>query len=184
MNAQLNEIKTWYSNGEVFAYPTEAVFGLGCDPLNRKAVFTLLGLKNRAVEKGLILVASEFSQIEPYVLLDQLSLEAQQTILASWPGPVTWLLPKSGKTPSWISGDSTLVAVRLSAHLKVREICAHIDKPIVSTSANTAGKAPALTEQNVKMYFGDQVHIVSGELGDQDSPSRIINSLTMETLRA
>jgi len=179
----LNDIYDWYCAGEVFAYPTEAVFGLGCDPQNKKAVYTILSMKSRAVEKGMILIASDFAQIKPYVLFDKLPLSSKQTILASWPGPVTWLLPKSPHTPLWISGNSDMVAVRISAHPLVQEICNHIDKPIVSTSANPAGQPAALSEQQVRAYFGDQLHIVEGELGSQRSPSKIFNSLTMEAIR-
>jgi L-threonylcarbamoyladenylate synthase len=184
MTNQLNDVNAWYCDGQVFAYPTEAVFGLGCDPQNKQAVYKILRLKSRAVEKGMILIASNFTHIQPYVLFDNLSPNSQQTILASWPGPVTWLLPKSPHTPEWISGDSDMVAVRLSAHSLVRELCNHIKRPMVSTSANPAGQPPAVCAQEVKTYFGDQLHIVEGKLGSQRSPSKIFHSLTMETIRA
>jgi len=184
MTKTLSKIKQWYSTGQVFAYPTEAVFGLGCDPQNRQAVSEILRLKSRAIEKGMILIASELHHIKPYVLFDDLPISSQQTILASWPGPITWLLPKSPFTPEWISGDSPMVAVRLSAHRQVRKICDHIDKPMVSTSANPAGQPPALNAQEVRSYFGQQILVVEGELGSGQSPSKIFHSLTMETIRA
>lgn len=184
MTNQLNDANVWYRDGQVFAYPTEAVFGLGCDPQNKQAVYEILRLKSRAVEKGMILIASNFAHIQPYVLFDNLPLNSQQKILASWPGPVTWLLPKSSHTPEWISGDSDMVAVRLSAHPLVRELCNYINRPMVSTSANPAGQTPAISAQEVKAYFGDQLHIVEGKLGSQSTPSKIFHSLTMETIRA
>lgn len=184
MTNQFNDIKTWYRDGEVFAYPTEAVYGLGCDPQNEQAVNKILSLKTREVEKGMILIASGFVQIQEYVLFDKLPLTTQQTILASWPGPVTWLLPKSSYTPEWISGDSDMVAVRLSAHPLVQAICQHLQMPMVSTSANPAGQPPATSIQEVKAYFGNNLYLVEGELGKQRSPSKIFHSLTMETIRS
>lgn len=184
MTNKLNEINAWYQGGRVFAYPTEAVFGLGCDPQNEQAVDEILMLKSRELEKGMILIASDFAQIKPYVLFDALPSTSQQTILSSWPGPVTWLLPKSAYTPDWISGDSNMVAVRLSAHPLVQEICNYIERPMVSTSANPAGQPPAVSVQEVRAYFGDRLLIVEGELGCQRSPSKIFHSLTMETIRA
>lgn len=184
MTNQLNDINKWYRDGQVFAYPTEAVYGLGCDPQNERAVHKILTLKSREVEKGMILIASDFAQIEAYVLFDQLPLASQQTILASWPGPATWLLPKSTYTPDWISGDSNMVAVRVSSHPLVRDICQHLQQAMVSTSANPAGKPPALSIQEVKDYFDDKLQIVEGDLGSQGSPSKIFHSLTMETIRA
>ncbi|MFT4725078.1 MAG: L-threonylcarbamoyladenylate synthase, partial [Colwellia sp.] len=56
-----------YSQGGIIAYPTEAVFGLGCDPDNLLAIEKLLSIKNRSPEKGLILLAANYSQLLPYI---------------------------------------------------------------------------------------------------------------------
>lgn len=181
---QLQELTMWYESGHAFAYPTEAVFGLGCDPLNRDAVYTILDLKSREVEKGMILIASEFSQIAPFVLFDTLPASTQATILASWPGPVTWLLPKSKHTPDWVSGNSDMLAVRISDHPLVKIMCQHLGKAMISTSANPAGEPPAKSEQEVRDYFGGELPLFAGALGCQQSPSKIFHSLTMETIRA
>jgi tRNA threonylcarbamoyl adenosine modification protein (Sua5/YciO/YrdC/YwlC family) len=172
-----------YAAGKVFAYPTEAVFGLGCDPLNEAAVYEILSLKQRPVEKGMILIAQSLEQILPYVEFDKVSVETQQKIHASWPGPVTWLLPKSQKTPAFISGDSDVVAVRVTTHPLVREMCAAINGPLVSTSANPAAEEPARTAEQVRAYFQEQVVLIDGALGEQTSPSKIIHSKTLETIR-
>jgi tRNA threonylcarbamoyl adenosine modification protein (Sua5/YciO/YrdC/YwlC family) len=172
-----------FATGKVFAYPTEAVFGLGCDPLNESAVYKILSLKQRPIEKGMILIAQSVEQILPFVAFDKVSADTQQKILDSWPGPVTWLLPKSSKTPAFISGDSDMVAVRVTAHPLVREMCAAINGPMVSTSANPASEEPARTAQQVKIYFDEQVVLIDGALGQQTSPSKIIHSKTLETIR-
>ncbi|MFT6269277.1 MAG: tRNA threonylcarbamoyl adenosine modification protein (Sua5/YciO/YrdC/YwlC family) [Alphaproteobacteria bacterium] len=184
LQKQLQDLSTWYESGQVFAYPTEAVYGLGCDPLNKDAVYKILSLKSREVEKGMILIASDFSQIAPFVLFEHLSQHTQQEILSSWPGPVTWLLPKSPKTPDWLSGDSNMLAVRISSHPLVSQMCNHLGKPIVSTSANPAGESPAINEQELRGYFGNELRVLEGLLGNQKSPSKIFHSLTMETIRA
>lgn len=181
---QFQSLSHWYEKGEVFAYPTEAVFGLGCDPLNKDAVHKILALKNRDLEKGMILIASDFSQVAPYVKFEAIARKAQEQILSTWPGPVTWLLPKSNKTPDWLSGNSNMLAVRISNHPLVVKMCNHLGKPMVSTSANPAGKAPALNKAELQHYFGNRVCVMDGELGSQRSPSKIFHSLTMETIRA
>ncbi len=188
-NKNLSNLAEQYSDGQVFAYPTEAVFGLGCDPQNKAAVDTILQLKSRDVKKGVILIASTFAQIAPYVLFDDLPSSTQAAIMQSWPGPVTWLLPKSAYTPSWISGNSELVAVRITAHPLVRAMCNEVNQPFVSTSANPAGAEPAKTIAQLHTYFGDALNanmltLIEGELGKQTAPSKIFNSLTMETIRA
>jgi tRNA threonylcarbamoyl adenosine modification protein (Sua5/YciO/YrdC/YwlC family) len=183
MQFDIQQFRQDYAEGKVFAYPTEAVYGLGCDPLNESAVNEILRLKQRPVEKGMILIAQSIEQALPFVAFDTLELATQTTILNSWPGPVTWLLPKSAYTPSFISGDSDMVAIRVTAHPLVQQMCWAVNSPLVSTSANPATQAPAKSASQVKRYFSDQVILLDGELGEQKMPSKIINSITMETLR-
>lgn len=184
MNNKLAELKGWFTQGQVFAYPTEAVFGLGCDPQNKDAMYKILELKQREVEKGVILIASDFSQIAPYIEFDSLDDDTRQKILASWPGPVTWLMPKSDFTPNWISGDSNMVAVRITAHPLVRQMCDLVAHPIVSTSANPATLPPARNYHELSKYFGKDLRVIQGNLGKQRTPSKIYHSQTLEIIRA
>lgn len=184
MNNPLEHIKNWFVEGVVFAYPTEAVFGLGCDPQNKEAVYKILALKNRPVEKGMILIASNFEQIVPYIKFSELPASTQSKVLESWPGPVTWLLPKSDYTPDWVSGDSPMIAVRITAHPLVKAMCDKLASPMISTSANPATQEPAKSLGQVQEYFGESLPIVDGELGKQATPSKIVHSLTLETIRS
>ncbi|MGL5288697.1 MAG: Sua5/YciO/YrdC/YwlC family protein, partial [Aeromonas sp.] len=74
----------------VIAYATEAVFGLGCDPDSEVAVQRLLAIKQRPVEKGLILIAADMAQLQDYIDVSQLSGNQLAQVKASWPGPFTW----------------------------------------------------------------------------------------------
>ena len=98
-------------HGGIIAYPTEAVYGLGCDPLNAAAVLRLLTLKNRPMDKGLILIASDFQQLIPFVRTPDADI--MRRINATWPGPVTWLLPAKAETPAWLCGAHDTLAVRV-----------------------------------------------------------------------
>ncbi|GAC06283.1 Sua5/YciO/YrdC/YwlC family protein [Paraglaciecola chathamensis] len=169
--------------GKVFAYPTEAVFGLGCDPDNEQAVSKLLLLKERDVSKGLILVADNYSQLLPYVNDDAIKMTKRTEIFSSWPGPVTWLLPKAKNAPAWVTGDSEFIAVRVSAHPVIKDLCSRVNKPLISTSANTAGNPPALNSDEVKSYFSDQVALIEGSLGGSLSPSKILHGHSGQTIR-
>ena len=103
--------------GEVIAYPTEAVYGLGCDPLDAHAVLRLLALKDRPMEKGLILIASDFQQLQPFIRTpDSATLEKIQS---TWPGPVTWLLPVK---PAVILMDEPCSALDPEATMAVEEL--------------------------------------------------------------
>lgn len=169
--------------GDVIAYPTEAVWGLGCAPHNECAVDTLLALKHRPVEKGLILVAATMAQLGS--LITDLPAEQQRTLAASWPGPVTWLVPNNGSVPQWITGQHHTVAVRVSAHPLVQGLCKAFGGPVVSTSANPQGKPPALNRLTVQRYFRNKgVVTLPGTLGQQAKPSEIRDLSSGNILRA
>lgn len=172
-----------FQAGKIFAYPTEAVYGLGCDPDNEQAVMRLLSLKNRPAEKGLILVAQNYSQLLPYVDDKSIPMDKRTEILSSWPGAVTWLLPASIQAPVWITGGSSLIAVRVSNHPKIKELCALFNKPLVSTSANKSGYAPALSAEQVEQQFAGEIVLLGGELGGAGKPSAIRHGLSGQTIR-
>lgn len=168
--------------GGVLAYPTEAVYGLGCDPFDARAVQRLLLLKRRPVEKGLIVVASRPEQLAP--LLGALTPAQRAQLDASWPGPNTWVLPNRGFFPVWITGGPDRVAVRVSAHPVVQALCDAFGGPLVSTSANRAGRPPARTTLAVRLRFGAELDaIVSGDTGGAAKPTIIRDLETGRVLR-
>lgn len=168
-------------NGGVIAYPTEAVYGLGCSPWDKQAVQKLLRLKRRPANKGLIVVAAHVDQLEPLASFD--GIISMPVILATWPGPVTWVLPARKDTPVWLCGGHAGLAVRVSAHPQVRELC-EICGPLVSTSANLANTRPALTSLDVRNYFGNDLdYILPGKLGLEHGPSEIRHATSGEILR-
>ncbi len=140
-------------NHGVISYPTESVFGLGCDPLSKIAVQRILKLKQRPVEKGLIIVAGELSQLMPYIELN----DKEKKIILNEKTPTTWLVKKSKLTPSWVSGCHPKVAVRVSNHPLIKALCENINHPLISTSANPAGADPALNSQQSENYFSTHV---------------------------
>lgn len=182
-NLQLQCASRAILQGGVIAYPTEAVWGLGCDPWNQQAVTRILELKNRPIEKGVILVAASVEQIR--FLLDPLPEQLQHVAQSYWPGPVTCLLPDIKKqVPVWVRGSHSTIAVRVSEHPVVKALCEGAAMPLVSTSCNPAGWEPALNAQQVRKYFDDQLdEIVPGALGGNQKPSRIIDIVSGKQLR-
>lgn len=170
-------------HGGVIAYPTEAVLGMGCDPDNAPAVQTLLTLKKRPVEKGLILVAKTYSQLLPYVDDAKIPMGMRPEIFSSWPGPVTWLLPAAKRAPKWVTGGSDLIAVRVSQHLVVSQLCELFGKPLISTSANVTGMQPALNAEQLYKQFDKTLFLVAGALGGANKPSQIRHGITGQTMR-
>jgi L-threonylcarbamoyladenylate synthase len=169
--------------GELIAYPTEAVYGIGCDPDNEVAVLKLLALKKRPVVKGLILVAKTYSQLLPYVDDAKIPMHKRTEIFSSWPGPVTWLLPAARQTPKWITGDSDLIAVRVSQHLVISQLCELFGKPLISTSANVSGMIPAINSEQLYQQFDKTLLLVDGALGEANKPSQIRHGISGQTIR-
>lgn len=168
--------------GGVVAAPTEAVYGLSCDPWNETAVERLVALKGRAMSKGLILVAGGLYQFTS--LVQHLDRHQQETLVASWPGPVTWLVPVPPDLPEWISGGQETLALRVTAHPVMAELCRQAGKPLTSTSANLAGEPPAMTRADVERTFPDIDGIVAGDLGGATRPTEIRDLLSGEIIRA
>jgi L-threonylcarbamoyladenylate synthase len=180
VSAEVSALK----KGGLIVYPTEAVWGIGCDPRNETAVMSLLNAKQRDVEKGLILIASDYSQLLPYVDENKLTADRKEQIFSTWPGPYTWLFPAAKGAPSWITGGSELIAVRVTSHPSVVRMCNEFSGAIVSTSANITGTPTEHSLENVKQVFGEQVEVyVNEQLGGNNQASIITNSLTGEVIR-
>ena len=166
--------------GGIIAYPTEAIYGLGCDPDNESAVRRLLEIKQRPVNKGLILIAANFSQVEKYLK----PLTEQQQKLTQ-PSETTYIYPALETAPRWLTGNFNSLAVRISKHPLVREICLQFNSALVSTSANLSGDEPAKNARQVSLTLGDNIDaILDGETGDLDKPTEIRDSISGQIIRA
>jgi L-threonylcarbamoyladenylate synthase len=169
--------------GGVVAYPTEGVWGLGCDPLDPEAVARILAIKDRPLQRGLILLAADMRQLEPW--LEPVSHEVEARVSATWPGPVTWLFPARSWVPYWVHGGSELLAVRVTAHAQSAALCRAVGCPIISTSANRRGHAAARTGVQVRRWLGHEVDfILDGATGGRSGPSEVRDAVTGRSLRA
>lgn len=177
-----NCVKQLHS-GCLIAYPTEAVWGLGCDPNNVHALRGILEIKKRPIEKGLILVAADIQQFR--FLLRDLTQTELQTLSETWPGHSTWLVPHKQRVSIYVSGAHQTVAIRVSAHPIVQQLCRQFGGPIVSTSANPQGLAPASSAMRARRYFQTQdLTYAPGCVGKADAPSVIRDLKTNSIIRA
>jgi L-threonylcarbamoyladenylate synthase len=168
-------------SGGIVAYPTEAVWGLGCDPLDAAACQRLLALKQRPPDKGLILIAVRVEDLAPYIEVpDPAALARAQ---ASWPGPHTWVFPAGAAASRWITGAHPSVAVRVTAHPIAGALCAAFGGALVSTSANRSGEPPARSAEEVQAQFGSGLCVLPGPTGGLAAPNPIRDALTGQTYR-
>ncbi|WOD06065.1 L-threonylcarbamoyladenylate synthase [Marinomonas sp. GJ51-6] len=178
-----SELATILKQGGVIAYPTEAVWGLGCDPFNESAVRRILDLKSRPEYKGLILIAGAEQQLTPW--LNTLDPKIADRLISINETPTSWVVPDTSITPSWVRGEHQSVAIRLSQHKPVQALCKAFQGVLVSTSANPAGLDPAMTAEEVSAYFGNQIDaIYDAPLGGASQPSQVRDIISDTLFRA
>ncbi len=172
-------LKKVLQQGGVIAYPTEAVFGLGCDPLNETAVMRLLSLKKRPIDKGLILIADDFSQVAHF--LQPLNQQQKKHTQAS---ETTWIFPAKKEAPQWITGQFNSIAIRISKHPAVKQLCQSFGSALISTSANLSGLEPAKTSEAVIAQFDQLLDgVLDNKVGELSKPTEIRDSLSGNTIR-
>lgn len=169
------------NQGKVIAYPTEAVYGLGCNPWHENAVYSLLDIKDRPWQKGLILIAANIEQLEDFI--EPIHSALAHEIHASWPGPTTWVLPAKKGVPEYLRGEHDSIAVRVTAHHQTADLCRQFGGAIVSSSANLTGKKPAKSSREVRWNLPKIETVLSGQCGGANKPTQIRDGQTGDILR-
>ena len=178
----LNRLAKALSAGAVIAYPTDTIWGFGCDPYNAASVARILQIKQRSVDKGLILLSSRLEYCEPFIDIEP---GQREMLLSPCERPTTWLVKASADCPCWIRGNHETVAIRLTDHPLLRFLCDYLQLPLVSTSANRAGRSTARNPLQLRRQFGEQLDfIVSGYETGKGPPSEIKSLATGATLRS
>ena len=179
----LQEIVNHLKNQQVVAYPTEAVFGLGCNPNNQSAVENLLVLKQRPMSKGLILIAPSLDFLLPFMDESRLMEVHWQRLTTQYDRPTTWVVPAKTTTPKFLTGDFDSIAGRISQHRAVKLLCEQAGFALTSTSANLTGQAPCRTAQEVTQQFGTDFPVLDMLVGGAVNPSEIRDIFTNQVFR-
>ena len=153
----LNRLTRAIANGAVIGYPTDTIWGFGCDPGNEASVRRILAIKQRPVEKGLILLSSGLQYLEPYI---RVTAAQKDQLLQPVETPTTWLVQASDACPAWIRGSHPTVAIRITDHPLLRELCESLELPLVSTSANRAAEPTATSVEEMERLFGDELDFI------------------------
>ena len=184
-SAELDAAAALLRGGGVLAYPTEAVFGLGCDPHDSRAFERVFALKQRPPAQGVLLIAADFEQVERYIDLATVPEGVLRQVRSSWPGPHTWIFPRTAEVPAWVAGGHDGIALRVTAHPPAAALCRAFGGALVSTSANPHGSAPARERRTVLDYFGDALDgVFDAPLGEASRPTTIRDALTGVIIRA
>jgi L-threonylcarbamoyladenylate synthase len=174
-----------FADGGIIAYPTEAVFGLGCDPDNEQAIIRLLAIKQRSADKGLILLASDYYQLQPFIDEQNFSQNKLGEVKSRWPAALTQIMPAKKSISTLLTGGRNTIAVRITQHPEVIDLCRLTKKAIISTSANLSGQATAHSWQQVENQFANKIdYLLKGKTLGLLQPTTIIDALTGKVLRA
>lgn len=162
--------------GGVIVYPTETVYGIGCDPWNRAAVERVLAMKRRPRTAMLLLADSRRMVEDRFGMLDPLSALLAD---AFWPGPLTLVIKSSVECPDYLIGPTGGVAVRVTAHPLCTEIIREFGGPIVSTSANLSGEPPVAAFKDACELFGGEADmILESREPATGTPSTIVDTMS------
>ena len=164
--------------GGVIVYPTETVYGLGCDPMNIDAITYINHLKQRESGKGLILIAHKLALFDDYIAVLSASQKKQ---LSQTDEPTSWIVKAKDSLPDWLTNSQRTVAIRITQHPVVSELCQQLGHPIVSTSANPRGKKTCRNALQAHKYFHDKVDAIlidDNHLSGQASSIKRLDNLS------
>jgi len=146
------------TSGEIIAFPTETVYGLGADGLNPTAVARIFEAKNRPSFNPLILHIAELNQL--YDLVECNSKKVKKLVETFWPGPLTLVLPKKEIVPDIVTAGNSTVAIRMPKHPVALKLIEISGKPIAAPSANTFGFLSPTTAKHVQKQLGNKIDII------------------------
>lgn len=146
-------IKKILEQGGLIAYPTETVYGLGCDPFQKKAVEKIFKLKGREHSPLMLIPDREWL----HQLVEDIPSHATELMEKFWPGPLTVALKASQDVPIWLRHTNGTVAFRISSHRWVQEFLSFYNRPLLSTSANRSGQNPLKDMESIKKVFSDEI---------------------------
>jgi len=145
-------------SGGVVAFPTETYYGLAVDPFNQAALSSLFALKRRSVDKPVLLIIDNPSQLVS--LVAEIPPPFPLLMQRFWPGPLTLVFPGAASLSEMLTGCRGTIGVRVSSHPVARQLVSTFGQPITATSANLSGYKPAVTASEVREQLGLEVDFV------------------------
>ena len=170
----LNQSINWLKAGKVLVHPTESIWGFGCDALNESAIDLIFKLKQRPLNKSLIVLAESYFSIKKFVT--SLNPDQEKLLNEKWPGPYTFLFTYNKNLPNHLMNDTGKIAIRVSNHLPIKCLLKGYKGFMVSTSANFSGQSNINCPNKIlETFANDDIAYYDELLGDQSKPSQIID---------
>lgn len=168
------------TSGEVIAFPTETVYGLGANALNPTAVKSIFELKQRPSYNPLIVHLAEPAQIQTIADTSEPGLENRiKRLAALWPGPLSIVLPKRPELPGVVTGGKESVAIRIPRHPVAQRLLRKAQVPIAAPSANRFSSVSPTCAEHVAHAFGeDLAYILDGGACEIGLESTVVSLLS------
>jgi L-threonylcarbamoyladenylate synthase len=164
-------------SGELVAFPTETVYGLGADASNPKAVAKIFALKGRPADHPVIVHVGSAKQIADWAV--EVPESARKLAAAFWPGPLTMILRKAARVDAIVTGGQDTVGLRCPSHPVAQALLAEFAKAgsgaIAAPSANRFGHVSPTTAQHVRDEFGPDLLVLDGGACEVGIESTIVD---------
>jgi len=157
--------------GEVIAYPTDTVYGLGCDLMNRRAVERLYSIKQMDASHKLAFVCPDLSEIARYAIVEN---QAYRVLRHYLPGPYCFILEATREVPKLIQSKRKTVGIRVPDHEVIRAITRELGRPVISTTAQRSGEEPHIDAREIRDSFHGLGLVIESGAGGM-VPSTVID---------
>lgn len=175
-NKQIGQAVDILKKGGVIAYPTDTLYGIGCDALNQNAIRKIFELKGRDYSKPLSIACSSIEMVKKYVFL---SKRAEKIVAELLPGPFTLIINKKPEISDLVTAGSDQVGVRIPGYAPILKVIEQLGRPIITTSANQSGEKDIKTLADIKIPVD---FIFSGEC-KHNQPSTVFDPERMKIYR-
>jgi L-threonylcarbamoyladenylate synthase len=162
-------------NGDLVAFPTETVYGLGANAFNSEAIAKIFKFKNRPADNPLIVHISSLDMLPQ--LVAKISKTNQKLIDNFWPGPLSLVFPKSKLIPDIVTAGLDTVVIRFPSNQIAQKFITECKVPLAAPSVNPSGKPSSTTATQIRDYFENKVFVIEGDKSEIGLESTVINAL-------
>ncbi len=153
LDLAISEAVKFLEAGKIIVYPTDTIYGLGCDALNENAIKKIFAIKKRDTGKSLSVIVKDISKIKEIAFIDK---EKEKNAASVFPGPYTLVFPGPRNIPKIITGGQNSIGIRIPDNLITKNISQYFKNPIVTTSVNLSGEEPLNDPFKIAEYFKDK----------------------------
>lgn len=174
----MDEAKKCLLSNKILVYPTDTLYGIGCNALSKKAVAKVYAMKKREEGKPLSVIMADFAMIKNYC---ELSPKQARILISLLPGPYTFILPLKKSMPA---SKTMEIGIRVPEHIFMRHLSKEVGIPVVTTSANLSGKKHAATVKQLEGKISASADlIIDGGICIYKKPSTVIDLVHMKIVR-